>query len=120
MEFALKFLNGGAGSLASYLAAHVLLCLLSAFFIAGLLIAGTLKLWPLTASVLTVNLPLSWAQAWQDTLYSWVTFDSAKSEEGVSFQGSVLGVPIAGSLKPSSGKPPVQPMCKPILSRCLT
>ncbi|MCE5206683.1 MAG: permease [Chloroflexi bacterium] len=30
-----KFLQGGLGSLASYLAAHVLLCLLPAFFIAG-------------------------------------------------------------------------------------
>ena len=36
MEFTLKLLNGGAGSLASsYLAAHVLLCLVPAFFIAG-------------------------------------------------------------------------------------
>ncbi|MDO8317976.1 permease [Rhodoferax sp.] len=39
MEFALKLLNGGAGSLAAYLAAHVLLCLLPAFFIAGAMAA---------------------------------------------------------------------------------
>jgi hypothetical protein len=39
MEFTLKLLNGGAGSLASYLAAHVLLCLLPAFFIAGAMVA---------------------------------------------------------------------------------
>ena len=39
MELALKLLNGGAGSLASYLAAHVLLCLLPAFFIAGAMAA---------------------------------------------------------------------------------
>jgi len=39
MEFTLKLLNGGAGSLASYLAAHVLLCLLPAFFIAGAMAA---------------------------------------------------------------------------------
>jgi hypothetical protein len=56
----------------------------------GLLIAGTLKLWPLTATVFSLELPLSWAQAWQDTLFSWVPFDAAKGEEGVSFQGSVL------------------------------
>jgi uncharacterized membrane protein YraQ (UPF0718 family) len=34
-EWLIKFLQGGLGSLASYLAAHVLLCLLPAFFIAG-------------------------------------------------------------------------------------
>jgi hypothetical protein len=33
MDLILKLLHGGAGSLASYLAAHVLLCLLPAFFI---------------------------------------------------------------------------------------
>ena len=37
MELALKLLHGGTGSLAAYLAAHVLLCLLPAFFIAGAL-----------------------------------------------------------------------------------
>jgi uncharacterized membrane protein YraQ (UPF0718 family) len=54
------------------------------------LIAGTLKLWPLTVSVVTVNLPLPWGEAWQATLFQWVPFDAAKGEEGVSFQGSVL------------------------------
>jgi uncharacterized membrane protein YraQ (UPF0718 family) len=39
MEFALRLINGGAGSLASYLAAHVLLCLVPAFFIAGAMAA---------------------------------------------------------------------------------
>ncbi|MGB4468654.1 MAG: permease, partial [Azovibrio sp.] len=39
MELMLKLLNGGAGTLASYLAAHVLLCLLPAFFIAGAMAA---------------------------------------------------------------------------------
>lgn len=39
MDLMLKLLNGGAGSLASYLAAHVLLCLLPAFFIAGAMAA---------------------------------------------------------------------------------
>ena len=56
----------------------------------GLLIAGTLKLWPLTATVFSLELPLSWAQAWQDKLFAWVPFDAARGEEGVSFQGSVL------------------------------
>ncbi len=56
----------------------------------ALLIAGTLKLWPLTATVATVQLPIHWAQAWQDTLFGWVPYDTAKGEEGVTFQGSVL------------------------------
>ncbi len=56
----------------------------------GLLIAGTLKLWPLTATVFTLDTPLPWAQSWQTTLFAWMPFDAAKGEEGVSFQGSVL------------------------------
>ena len=56
----------------------------------ALLIAGTLKVWPLTATVGTVELPLTWARAWQETLFQWVPFDEAKGEEGVSVQGSLL------------------------------
>jgi len=56
----------------------------------ALLIAGTLKLWPLTATVATVSLPLGWAESWQSTLFDWVPFDGAKGEEGVTFQGSML------------------------------
>lgn len=56
----------------------------------ALLIAGTLKLWPLTADLFSLSIPLSWAQPWQDTLFGWVPFDASKGEEGVSFQGSVL------------------------------
>jgi len=56
----------------------------------AVLIAGTLKLWPLTATVGTVTLPLPWAEAWQATLSGWVPFDAAKGEEGVSLQGSLL------------------------------
>ncbi|HEX5373281.1 MAG TPA: permease [Aquabacterium sp.] len=56
----------------------------------ALLIAGTLKLWPLTATVATLDLPISWALSWQATLFQWVPFDAAKGEEGVSLQGSVL------------------------------
>ncbi len=39
MNFTLQLLSGGAGNLAAYLAAHVLLCLLPAFFIAGAMAA---------------------------------------------------------------------------------
>ena len=39
MSDILHLLNGGAGNLAAYLAAHVLLCLLPAFFIAGAMAA---------------------------------------------------------------------------------
>ncbi len=39
MSFLLKLLYGGLGNLAAYLAAHVLLCLVPAFFIAGAMTA---------------------------------------------------------------------------------
>lgn len=39
MDTFLHLMNGGAGNLAAYLAAHVLLCLLPAFFIAGAMTA---------------------------------------------------------------------------------
>ena len=39
MDTFLHLMNGGAGNLAAYLAAHVLLCLLPAFFIAGAMAA---------------------------------------------------------------------------------
>lgn len=56
----------------------------------ALLIAGTLRLWPLTADLISFKVPLFWAQAWQDTLFDWVPYDASKGEEGVSFQGAVL------------------------------
>ena len=56
----------------------------------AVLIAGTLKLWPLTSVVGTINLPLPWAAEWQAALFAWVPFDAAKGEEGVSVQGSLL------------------------------
>ena len=39
MDYAVHLLGGGAGNLAAYLAAHVLLCLVPAFFIAGAMAA---------------------------------------------------------------------------------
>jgi hypothetical protein len=56
----------------------------------ALLLAGTLKLEPLAATVSTLGLPLPWAEAWQRQLLAWIPFDAAKGEEGVSVQGSLL------------------------------
>lgn len=56
----------------------------------AVLIAGTLKLWPLTSVIATIDLPLAWANDWQNLLFAWVPFDAAKGEEGVSVQGSLL------------------------------
>ncbi|MBS1178578.1 MAG: permease, partial [Proteobacteria bacterium] len=39
MDTFLHLMNAGAGNLAAYLAAHVLLCLVPAFFIAGAMAA---------------------------------------------------------------------------------
>jgi len=60
------------------------------FALVAVLIAGTLKLWPLTATVISIDLPLAAADAWQATLNQWVPFDASRGEEGVSVQGSVL------------------------------
>ncbi|MGE5160850.1 MAG: permease [Betaproteobacteria bacterium] len=56
----------------------------------ALLLAGTLKLEPLPATLASFSLPLPWAEAWQAQLFAWVPFDAAKGEEGVSVQGSLL------------------------------
>ena len=39
IDFVVKLLSSGLGNLAAYLAAHVLLCLLPAFYIAGAMTA---------------------------------------------------------------------------------
>jgi uncharacterized membrane protein YraQ (UPF0718 family) len=62
----------------------------------AVLIAGTLKVAPLDATLATVHLPLSWAEPWQATLMRWVPFDAARGEEGVSVQGSLLIVLLIG------------------------
>ena len=56
----------------------------------AVLIAGTLKVELLSATVASITLPLPWAGAWQATLSQWVPFDAAKGEEGVSVQGALL------------------------------
>ena len=56
----------------------------------AVLIAGTLKVSLLTATVASAILPLPWAETWQATLFQWVPYDAAKGEEGVSVQGSLL------------------------------
>lgn len=56
----------------------------------AVLLAGTLKLAPLSAVLATFDLPLAWADTWQATLAHWIPFDAAKGEEGVSVQGSLL------------------------------
>jgi uncharacterized protein len=56
----------------------------------AVLLAGTLKVAPLTATIASADLPASWTEAWQATLLQWVPFDAARSEEGVSVQGSLL------------------------------
>jgi uncharacterized membrane protein YraQ (UPF0718 family) len=61
----------------------------------ALLIAGTLKLWPFTATVFEIELPLAAVADWQETLLRWVPFDAARGEEGVTVQGSLLIVLLA-------------------------
>jgi uncharacterized membrane protein YraQ (UPF0718 family) len=56
----------------------------------ALLIAGTLKVPAMSSELLHFSLPLSFAEAWQAQLFSWVPFDASKGEEGVSVQGSLL------------------------------
>ena len=54
----------------------------------AVLLAGTLKWSLLAIPFATVELPVGWAGAWQAVLSTWVPFDAAEGEEGVSVQGS--------------------------------
>jgi uncharacterized membrane protein YraQ (UPF0718 family) len=56
----------------------------------ALLVAGTLKVEPLTNSYARLTLPVSGVDRFQATLYRLVPFDASKGEEGVSAQGVVL------------------------------
>ena len=56
----------------------------------AVLIAGTLKIPLLDVQLMSLKLPIPWAQAWQNTLLTWVPFDATKGGEGVSVQGSIL------------------------------
>ncbi|MFN9333628.1 MAG: permease [Planctomycetota bacterium] len=56
----------------------------------ALLVAGTLKVAPLAATVLDVAVPAAWAQATEQRLAAWVPFDASKGEEGVSLHGALL------------------------------
>lgn len=62
----------------------------------ALLLAGTLKLDVLTGSYLHIDLPLHDARHWQGVLDQLVPYDAAKGEEGVSLQGALLIVLLAG------------------------
>lgn len=64
----------GLGNLASCLATHVLLCLLS----------GTLKIGLLTNTYATITVPVSGMDKFQDFLYNLVPYNSARGEEGVT------------------------------------
>lgn len=63
MDTFLRLINGGAGNLAAYLAAHVLLCLLPAFFIAGAMAAlipkASITRWVITLSTNEVLVVIS-------------------------------------------------------------
>jgi uncharacterized membrane protein YraQ (UPF0718 family) len=56
----------------------------------AVLIAGTLQVGLLTNSYAHVTIPISGMNRVQETLHSWVPFDAARGEEGVSIQGAIL------------------------------
>ena len=60
-----------------------------------LLLAGTFKLGILTNAHVQIDLPLTDALAWQETLDRLVPYDPDKGEEGVSIQGVALIVLLA-------------------------
>ena len=56
----------------------------------ALLVAGTLKVAPLAATVLDVAVPAAWAQVAEQRLAAWLPFDPSRGEEGVSLHGAAL------------------------------
>ncbi len=56
----------------------------------ALLVAGTLRIEPLTAGYASLNLPFPGAQALQAALNQLVPFDPTRGEEGVTVQGTLL------------------------------
>ncbi len=61
----------------------------------ALLLAGTLKVAPLSRSYAEAHLSLSWAPAVETALARAVPYDPARGEEGVTFQGALLIVFLA-------------------------
>lgn len=56
----------------------------------ALLLSGTFKIGLLTNRYLELDLPLAWAQPFQDFLNRLVPYDPSKGEEGVTVQGAIL------------------------------
>ena len=56
----------------------------------ALLLAGTLQLSPLSASLGGLHIPVPGSLAWQGRLLAWVPFDATRGEEGVTVHGSIL------------------------------
>jgi hypothetical protein len=55
-----------------------------------LLLSGTLKIGLLTNTYMTMTLPLSGLDRFQDSLHDLVPYDTSKGEEGVTAQGAIL------------------------------
>jgi len=60
-----------------------------------LLLAGTFKIGLLTQTYARITLPLSGADALQDTLSRLIPYDASKGQEGVSVQGALLIILLA-------------------------
>ncbi len=92
LSYLASLLQTGLGSLAAYLAAHVLLCLLPAFFalLLGVLIAGTLQVGLLRESFATITLPGDWAVSFQSWLDRLVPPNPSLGIEGVTVHGVLL------------------------------
>jgi uncharacterized protein len=56
----------------------------------ALLVTGTFQLAPLTQTYLSLDLPLGWADGFQETLNRLVPFDPGRGEEGLTVQGVLL------------------------------